>query len=135
VRIVLAAVAVALVVPAVAFAKSRVYLEDTVPSGSSTSVTITTHKAASFSVRLRVPTAGRAKLFLLAAYPHEQHVVQLVRLPGRGGIVLLHRLVRAAAEGDVHVAHHVGERDAGRAEDARPRRAHRPLVSSLRGSG
>jgi hypothetical protein len=101
VRIVLAAVAVALVVPAVAFAKSRVYLEDTVPSGSSTSVTITTHKAASFSVRLHVPTAG-----------------------------LLHRVVRAAAEGDVHVADHVGEHDAGRAEDARARRAHRPLVAT-----
>jgi hypothetical protein len=68
VRLVLAAVAVALVVPAVAFAKSRVYLEDTVPSGSSTSVTITTHSTASFSVRLRVPTAGRAKLFLLGKH-------------------------------------------------------------------
>ena len=54
--------------PAVAFAKSRVYLEDTVPSGSSTSVTITTHKAASFSVKLPVPTAGRARLFLLGKH-------------------------------------------------------------------
>jgi hypothetical protein len=64
VRFVLAAVAIALLVPAVALAKSRVYLEDAVPSGSSTSVTITTHEAASFQVLLRVPTAGRAKLFL-----------------------------------------------------------------------
>ena len=65
VRFFAAAVLVALLVPAAALAKSRVYLEDSIPSGSSSSVTITTHKAASFSVRLRVPTAGRAKLFLL----------------------------------------------------------------------
>ena len=68
VRWVLAAAAIALLVPAAALAKSRVYLEDTVPSGSSTSVTITTHKAASFSVRLRVPTAGRAKLYLVGRH-------------------------------------------------------------------
>jgi len=42
-----------------------VAFEDTVPSGKASSVTIQTHKAASFSVRMRVPTAGRAKLFLL----------------------------------------------------------------------
>jgi hypothetical protein len=65
VRVFAAAALVALLVPATAFAKSRVYLEDAIPSGSASSVTITTHKAASFSVRLRVPTAGRAKLFLL----------------------------------------------------------------------
>jgi hypothetical protein len=68
VRLVLAAVAIALIVPAVALAKSQVYLEDTVPSGSSSSVTFTTHKAASFRIRLRVPTAGRAKLFLLGKH-------------------------------------------------------------------
>ena len=67
-RLVLAAVAIALVVPAVALAKSQVYLEDTIPSGSSSSVTFTTHKAASFRIRLRVPTAGRAKLFLLGKH-------------------------------------------------------------------
>jgi hypothetical protein len=44
---------------------SRVFLEDTIPSGSSSSVTLTTHEAPSFSVRLRVPTAGRAQLSLL----------------------------------------------------------------------
>jgi hypothetical protein len=68
VRLVLAAVAIALLVPAAALAKSQVFFEDTVPSGSSSSVTITTHKAASFRVRLRVPTAGRAKLFLLGKH-------------------------------------------------------------------
>ena len=69
-RLVLVAAAVALLVPAAGLAKSksRVFLEDSVPSGSSTSVTITTHAAASFSVRLRVPTAGRAKLFLLGKH-------------------------------------------------------------------
>ena len=67
-RVFAAAALVALLVPAAALAKSRVYLEDSIPSGSSSSVTITTHKAASFSVRLRVPTAGRAKLFLLGTH-------------------------------------------------------------------
>jgi hypothetical protein len=43
----------------------KVAFEDTIPSGKSSSLTIQTHKAASFSVRMRVPTAGRAKLFLL----------------------------------------------------------------------
>jgi len=64
VRVLLAAVSLALLVPAAAFARSQVHLEDTVPSGGSSAVTFTTHKAASFSVLLRVPTAGRAKLFL-----------------------------------------------------------------------
>ena len=67
-RLLLAALAIVLLVPAVALAKSQVYLEDTIPSGSSSSVTFTTHKAASFRVRLRVPTAGRAKLFLLGKH-------------------------------------------------------------------
>ncbi len=69
-RLVLVVAAVALLAPATGLAKSksRVYLEDSVPSRSSTSVTITTHAAGSFSVRLRVPTAGRAKLFLLGKH-------------------------------------------------------------------
>jgi hypothetical protein len=46
-------------------AGGKVAFEDTVPSGKSSSVTIQTHRAASFSVRMRVPTAGRARLFLL----------------------------------------------------------------------
>ena len=58
---------VALVVPAVAVASgpAKIYFEDTVPSGSPSSVTIQTHRAAAFKVLLRVPTQGRAKLFLL----------------------------------------------------------------------
>ena len=46
-------------------AGGKVSFEDTIPSGKSSWVTIQTHKAASFSARMRVPTAGRAKLFLL----------------------------------------------------------------------
>ena len=52
-------------VTALASGPAKVYFEDTVPSGSSSSVTIQTHRAAAFKVLLRVPTAGRAKLFLL----------------------------------------------------------------------
>jgi hypothetical protein len=59
-----ATVAAAVVVP-VALAKGQVAFEDTIPSGSSSSVTITTHRAASFRVLLRVPTAGKARLSLL----------------------------------------------------------------------
>jgi hypothetical protein len=61
----LAALVLALVVPAALAAGGKVVLQDTVPSGKASSVTIRTHRAASFSVVLRVPTAGRAKLFLL----------------------------------------------------------------------
>jgi hypothetical protein len=64
VRIFLAVASIALLVPAAALAKSQVFFEDTIPNGSSSSVRITTHKATSFRVLLRVPTAGRAKLFL-----------------------------------------------------------------------
>ena len=65
-RSVIAAAAAALVVPALATgAGGRLHFEDSVPSGGSSSVTITTHRAAAFSVLLRVPTAGRAKLYLL----------------------------------------------------------------------
>ena len=46
-------------------AGGKIVFEDNVSSGKSSSVTIQTHKAASFRVLLRVPTAGRAKLFLL----------------------------------------------------------------------
>jgi hypothetical protein len=68
VRVLVAAVSIALLAPAVALAKSQVHFEDSIPSGSSSSVTITTHKPASFSVRLRVPTSGKAKLYLLGAH-------------------------------------------------------------------
>jgi hypothetical protein len=46
-------------------AGGKMTFEDNVPSGKSSSVTIQTHRRAAFSVRMRVPTAGRAKLFLL----------------------------------------------------------------------
>jgi hypothetical protein len=62
----LALIAATFAVPAIAFAAGgKVFFQDTVPSGTSSSVTITTHHASSFEVLLRVPTAGRAKLFLL----------------------------------------------------------------------
>lgn len=59
-----AVVAAAIVIPATALAKGKVFFEDTVPAGRSSSVTVTTHKAAAFRVVLRVPTQGRARLFL-----------------------------------------------------------------------
>jgi hypothetical protein len=59
------ALALACGVPAALAAGGKVAFEDTVPSGKSSSVTIQTHRRAAFSVRMRVPTAGRAKLFLL----------------------------------------------------------------------
>jgi hypothetical protein len=70
VRIVLAALAAALVLPVVAVAagSAKVFFEDTVPSGSASSVTIVTHRPAAFRVLLRVPTAGRAKLYLLGKH-------------------------------------------------------------------
>jgi hypothetical protein len=59
------AAAAAIAAPAALAAGGKLYFEDRVPSGKSTSVTITTHRAASFRVLLRVPTTGRARLFLL----------------------------------------------------------------------
>jgi hypothetical protein len=64
VRIVLLVLVVAALAVPSAFAKGKVFLEDTVPAGKSNSVQITTHRAASFRVTLRVPTQGRAQLFL-----------------------------------------------------------------------
>jgi hypothetical protein len=66
-RIALAAAVAAVVFPAAALAAgpSRVFFEDTVPSGGSSSITIVIHRSAAFEVLLRVPTAGKAKLFLL----------------------------------------------------------------------
>ena len=63
----LAAALAAIALPATALAvgPAKVFFEDTIPSGSASSVTITTHRPASFKVLLRVPTAGKAKLFLL----------------------------------------------------------------------
>jgi hypothetical protein len=60
----------ALALPAVALAvgPANVFFEDSIPSGSSSSVTIVTQRPASFRVLLRVPTAGKAKLFLLGRH-------------------------------------------------------------------
>jgi hypothetical protein len=58
------ALAAALSAPAAALAKGKVAFEDTIPAGKSSSVTFTVHTAASFRVVLRVPTQGRARLFL-----------------------------------------------------------------------
>lgn len=51
-------------IPATALAAGKVFFEDTIPAGASSSVTIKAHKAASFRVVLRVPTQGRTQLFL-----------------------------------------------------------------------
>ena len=67
-KLIAAAVAVAAIaLPATALAvgPAKIFFEDTVPSGSSSSVTIVTHRPAAFKVLLRVPTAGKAKLYLL----------------------------------------------------------------------
>src|SRR6266516_1236785 len=64
----LATAAAAVVLPVAGLAAvpaAKVFFEDSIPSGSSSSVTITTHRPAAFRVLLRVPTAGKAKLFLL----------------------------------------------------------------------
>ena len=53
----------ALVVVAVALAASVTY-NDTVVKGKPVAVTVTTHRAASFHVLLRVSTGGRTQLFL-----------------------------------------------------------------------
>jgi hypothetical protein len=67
VRLAVATALSALLVPSLAggATNAKVYFEDTIPSGGASAVTFTTHKAASFRVRLRVPTAGSAKLSLL----------------------------------------------------------------------
>lgn len=61
----LGALVLAFAASAALAAGGKVFFEDNVPSGKSSSVTIQTHRFASFSVLLRVPTTGRAKLFLL----------------------------------------------------------------------
>jgi hypothetical protein len=64
-RALLIALAAAMTIAApAAFAKGKVFFEDTVPAGKSAWVEIKTGKAASFRVVLRVPTQGRAQLFL-----------------------------------------------------------------------
>jgi hypothetical protein len=60
----------AALVPASALAatQARIFFEDSIPSGGSSSVTIVTHRPASFRVLLRAPTAGKARLYLLGKH-------------------------------------------------------------------
>ena len=68
-RLAVASLAAGLLLTPVALAgPSKLYFEDTIPSGKSTAVSVTTQKPAAFRVLLRVPTAGRAKLFLLGRH-------------------------------------------------------------------
>ena len=63
--LVVAALAAALVpASALAVSKAKVFFEDSIPSGSSSSITVVTHRPTAFRVVLRVPTAGKAKLYL-----------------------------------------------------------------------
>ena len=65
-RLAVATLAAGLLLTPVAMAATgKLSFEDTIPSGKSTAVSVTTQKPASFRVLLRVPTTGRAKLFLL----------------------------------------------------------------------
>ncbi len=68
--ILVAAVLAAALVPAAAVGatKAKVFFEDSISSGKSSSVRIVTHRPASFRVLLRVPTAGKARLFLLGKH-------------------------------------------------------------------
>ena len=68
-RLAVASLAAGLLLTPVALAgPSELYFEDTIPSGKSTAVSVTTQKPAAFRVLLRVPTAGRAKLFLIGRH-------------------------------------------------------------------
>jgi hypothetical protein len=62
--VLMAATVAALAVPATALATGKLFFEDIVPAGKSTWVEIKTQRSASFRVLLRVPTQGRAQLFL-----------------------------------------------------------------------
>ena len=57
--------ALTLAAGALAAVPAKIFFEDSIPSGSSSSITVTTHRSAAFKVLLRVPTAGTAKLYLL----------------------------------------------------------------------
>ena len=61
----LAVLAVSSVAAAATLAKVR--YQDTLPKSGVGQVTLTTQKAASFRIVLRVPTQGRARLYLLGA--------------------------------------------------------------------
>ena len=127
-----------LAVPATAVAAgpAKVYFEDTVPSGSSSSVTIQTHRAPAFKVLLRVPTQGRAKLFLLGkTAPKGGPLIdtKTYACDGAAGSFYCKGSYERLPEGDVHLAGELGRSRTG--EDARARRAHGALVSRLRSDG
>ena len=124
--------------PHVASGPAKVYFEDTVPSGSSSSVTIQTHRAAAFKVLLRVPTAGRAKLFLLGK-----------TAPKGGALIDTKTYACDGAAGSFYCKGSYEPLPKGTytwritwvsivrswTEDARARRAHGALVSRLRSDG
>jgi hypothetical protein len=123
---VLAALGVALAVPTVALAKGKVFFEDTVPAGRSSAVTITVHRTASFRVLLRVPTEGRARLFLLGkTAPRGGPLIDTksYACEGAAGSFYCRGSYERAAQRPVHVAHRL-VRSAGGA-----RRADRALVA------
>ena len=62
-RLIVTLAAAVLIAPAVAVAAGVTY-DDTVAAGKPVFVSITTHRAASFKVLLRVSTQGRTQLFL-----------------------------------------------------------------------
>jgi hypothetical protein len=58
----------ALAVPASSLARGKASIEQTISPGASSAITVTVSAPASFSVVLRVPTQGRAKLLLLGKH-------------------------------------------------------------------
>lgn len=64
--VVVAAVTVSLLLPATVTAAS-VTFRDTIATGKTGQVSVTTRSAAAFAVSLRVPASGRTQLFLLGA--------------------------------------------------------------------
>ena len=101
-------------------------------------MTIQTHRAAAFKVLLRVPTAGRAKLFLLGK-----------TAPKGGALIDTKTYACDGAAGSFYCKGSYEPLPKGtytwrvtwvsmrerRAEDARARRAHGALVSRLRSDG
>ncbi len=125
----------ALALPAVAARRhaAKLYFEDTIPSGSSSAVTVTTHKPAAFRVLLRVPTAGRAKLFLTGTHaPKGGPLIdtKTYACEGAAGSFYCKGSYEPLPKGTyTWRVSWVSTPEAG-AEDARPRRAHRALVAS-----
>ncbi len=98
------------------------------PSGKSSSVTINTHKQASFQVVLRVPTAGRAKLFLLGTKAPKPGLLidtKTFDCQGAAGSFICSASYEPLPKGKYTLEDRVG----GHAEKGRSRRAHRSLVA------